>query len=82
MVDDGLKRIHERLDQHQERITRLEAQQDAILSRLTKLENLPENVNAIRSSLDDLRGRLSVWVWLLTLLVGGIVAAGFKLLER
>ena len=82
MDDDKLLRVHHRLDEHHERIVRLEAQQNAIMDRLERLEGLPDNINAIRSSLDELRGRIAVWTWLLAILGGGVIAAGFELMRR
>ncbi len=82
-VDDSrVVRIHQRLDEHHERIVRLEAQQGEVMRRLERLEGLPNDVSAIRSSLDELRGRIAVWTWLLALIGAGIIAAGFELLKH
>ena len=80
-MDDKLLRVHQRLDEQNERIVRLEAQQEAIMARLEKLENLPEDISHIRSTLDQLQGRMSVWTWLLALIGGLIISAGFELLK-
>lgn len=81
MDEQNTQPVHTRIDSIHERLVRVETRYEDILRRLEGLEELPDKVNSLHSSVDRIIGKLSVMLWLLSVIGGGLIAAGFKLFE-
>ncbi len=81
MDEHSAQRVHARIDHIHERLVRVETRYEDILRRLEGLEELPEKVSQLRSSVDRISGKLSIMLWLLFAIGGGLIAAGFELFK-
>ena len=80
MIDEQtIQRLHERVDEHGHRLTVVETITSEQARRLEALENMPRDLNHVRSQVDRLSGQMTVITWLLFAIAGGVIAAGFAL---
>ena len=80
MVDEQtIRRLHERVDEHGQRLTVVETLTKEQARRLEALESMPRDLNHVRSQVDRLSGQMVIITWLLMALAGGVIAAGFAL---
>ena len=80
MIDEQtIQRLHERVDEHGRRLTVVETLTQEQARRLEALENMPRDLNHVRSQVDRLSGQMTVITWLLFAIAGGVIAAGFAL---
>ena len=80
MIDEQtIQRLHERVDEHGRRLTVVETITNEQARRLEALENMPRDLNHVRSQVDRLSGQMTVITWLLFAIAGGVIAAGFAL---
>ncbi len=82
MGDESLLRVHSRVDELDRRVTVIETLTAEQSRRLEALENMPRDLNHVRSQVDRLSGQMAVVTWLLFAIAGGIIAAGFALFRH
>jgi DNA-binding ferritin-like protein len=82
MTDEALTRVHERIDQVTERVTRVEVRQEGHEQRLAKVEQLPEAVAKIDKMLSGVNAKMGVLQWLLFAIAGGVFGIAFEVLKK
>lgn len=79
VVEDSLRSAHARIDNHETRMVRVETRLEDAERRLDSIEKMPRDLNHVRSTVDRLQGQMTIMLWLLFAIAGGIIAAGFAL---
>ena len=77
--DQTIQRLHRRVDDHETRLVRVETRIVDAERRLEVVEGMPRDLNHVRSAVDRLQGQMTIMLWLLLAIAGGVLTAGFAL---
>jgi len=81
MADETTTRIFNILDDHGKNIVRLDQRVEDVERRLDIVEGMPKSLEHVRSTVDQLKGQMSIMLWLFFAIAGGFITMGFALLR-